>query len=200
MKLAKRQARAKNKKQKYNQQKALKAQQLAARKLNANRPVTTSPAVVKTSTPKVEEQVTNQPVTAQSSEEKQQEAVKASDISADKAIINTAAFTVTHPIETITAIEKAIAKDEFTPTLLGKLFDVGAVNINNMLEKLGLQEAKETGKSRAVSTKGEAYLAKAKAAGLTWKFAVVEQLASLDDLMLDQQLCNQEYRRFALAQ
>ncbi|MCE2570510.1 hypothetical protein [Motilimonas eburnea] len=189
MKLAKRQARAKNKKQKYNQQKALKAQRLAERKQNASRPAVAQK-------PKAEPVVEPIQQATQSVEPAQPAAVEKTE--SEPSVAST--FSVNHPLDTITAIEKAIEKDEFTPTLLGKLFDVGAAKINTLLEQLGLQTAKEPGKPREVSAAGEAYVAKAKAAGFTWKFAVVEPLASLNDLTLDQDLVDPQYRQFALAE
>ncbi len=192
MKLAKRQARAKNKKQKYNQQKALKAQQIAARKLNAHRPAASAKPVV--------EKAKSESVENKSGKTAEQKAAVASNepVAVKEAPKSADEFSVKHPVETVSAIEKALVKDEFTPTLLGKFFDVGAAKINTLLETLGYQGVKEAGKSREVSPAGEAYLAKAKAAGLTWKFTVVAQLATLDDVTLDQDLVNQAYRSFVL--
>ncbi|MCE2596356.1 hypothetical protein K6Y31_16275 [Motilimonas cestriensis] len=188
MKLAKRQARAKSKKQKFNQQKAHKAQ--SANKVGHKPAVPNSQPVAKTTKPAVAKPAVAKPEIAKPAEPTPQPQVSAEP---------TTAFAVNHPADVVKAVDTAIKADDLTPTIMGKLLNVGAAKVNKLLEDIAFQEAKETGKARQATTAGEAFLSKSKASGLTWKFAALEQIASKLSLELDQDLVREDYRTFVLS-
>ncbi len=190
MKLSKRQARAKSKKQKFNQQKAHKAQsvnKVAHRATSASK----SQPVAKTTATKVTKAAANK------SEVTHSEAAK--PVATAKPAEPTTAFDVKHPLDVVKAVDTAIKADDLTPTIMGKLLNVGAAKVNKLLEDIAFQEAKQTGKARQATPAGEVFLAKNKASGLTWKFAAVEQIASQLSLELDQDLVSEDYRTFVLS-